>query len=383
MADLDDPADGSEDDGNSGSEDPGQTPENPASDQGQLAAYLSQAQNGGTTPPSASFTAYTNGQWSNPYFPTTVPYSNALLDVTLTPPLDANVMVPFAQFSQSNAFPDLFLNLDPSVTPYDLAPDSLSLSILDSTATADFTPTARPPNPFADLSLSLNVQSFNFDAAMRLGMAIAQGLPLSLAPVTPDSASLTSIGNWVSGVVQVAQMFAGWETGTAPPVSVFGPESQQTQDMTSSQGIEQALQFFFAKNAGLSLDQQQPVTGYGVHFGIIDASTGAILGFNPGGDLVSDPASYALQRAGFFGNDSVLSAGLNPTQQFVGSYVLDLYPQADGTVLLLATNVTSVQSLLFGWSAASGLNQPPGSMMGNYTQIYVWTVPNPVSPVKP
>jgi hypothetical protein len=366
-----------DDDGDSGPEDPGdgETLGDPASDQGQLAGILNQAQNGGGTPTGASFTAYTNGQWSNPYSPTADPYSSS------------------SKFSPSNPFPELSLNLDPSVTPYVLAPDSLSLSVLDTTATANFTPTARPPNPFPDLSLHMNdenlfsrppnVENFNYDAAMRLGMAIAQGLPLSLAPVTPDNASITSINNWFSGVSDVARMYAGWLSGTAPPVSAFGPESQQTQDMMSSQGIEQALQLFLAKNTGLSLDQQQAVTDYGVHFGIIDASTGPILGFNPGGDLLSDPASYVLQRFGFFGTDSVLSAFLNPTQQFVGSYVLDLYPQADGTVLLLATNVTSVQSLLLGLTSASSLNQLPGSVMGNYTQIYVWTVPNPALPAKP
>ena len=76
-----------------------------------------------------------------------------------------------------------------------------------------------------------------------------------------------------------------------------------------------------------------------------------------------------------FGISGLLAAGVNPTQQYVGDYRLDLYPQADGTILIVASNTTSLTSLLYG-IYPNAWNNPSGVPMGNYSQIYYWTVPN-------
>jgi len=106
-------------------------------------------------------------------------------------------------------------------------------------------------------------------------------------------------------------------------------------------GVQNALNYFYAKNAGNAPDQQQPVTDYGVGFGL----SGAV------------------------------AAGDSPIQQFVGNYRLDLYPNADGTISIQASNTTSMTSFLYGLYPNS-MNPPNGYPGGNSSQLYYWTVPN-------
>jgi hypothetical protein len=206
----------------------------------------------------------------------------------------------------TNLFPDLSLSLDSDMVPIPLAVDpSLSLGSLDPSPDpgSDFVPSTTVPSQFSDLSLSLT--------------------------------------SWFQSVANVTIMFGQWFYGTAPALSLYGPDTQQTQDMMSAPGVLDALEFFYNKNAGLSLDQQQPVTNY-----------------NPGFDL-----------------SGLVAAGLNPTQQFVGNYRLDLYPLMDGTILIIASNTTSMTSLLYGLYP-NAWDPPSGSIMGNSSQTYYWTTPN-------
>jgi hypothetical protein len=136
-------------------------------------------------------------------------------------------------------------------------------------------------------------------------------------------------------------MFGQWATGTAPANQGFGPDTPQTQGMMNAPGVQNALNYFYAKNAGNAPDQQQPVTDYGVGFGL----SGAV------------------------------AAGDSPIQQFVGNYRLDLYPNADGTISIQASNTTSMTSFLYGLYPNS-MNPPNGYPGGNSSQLYYWTVPN-------
>jgi RHS repeat-associated protein len=153
----------------------------------------------------------------------------------------------------------------------------------------------------------------------------------------PDSAGTTGPATWGT----VLGMFGQWLTGTAPANQMFGPNTPQTQGMMNAPGVQNALNYFYAKNVGNGPDQQQPVVDYGVGFGL----------------------------------SGLVAAGNSPIQQFVGNYRVDLYPNADGNISVQLTNTTSMTSFLYGlwpnsWNPSAGY---PG---GNYTQHYDWTVPN-------
>jgi hypothetical protein len=254
------------------------------------------------------------------------------------------------EYFPRSPFSDLTLNLAPDI----VSPELLDLPVPDMTTPDSSVPSDTPSfvsrNPFPDLSLNLSVDNFNWQSSFILGKAIAAGLPLSLDPVDLSSASNLSVGNWSAGVQQVAGMLDQWLAGTAPELTVYGPDATQTQDMMSAPGVQKALDFYYAKNAGLSLDQQQSVVNFNPYFGL------------PG---------YLAS-----------ATDLNPTQFFVGDYRLDLYPQADGTILIVASNTTSITSLVGQDTALGRLvipdrwNRPTGSPMGNASQIYYWTVPN-------
>jgi len=132
-----------------------------------------------------------------------------------------------------------------------------------------------------------------------------------------------------------------WATGQAPDNQVYGPDSNQTKDMMNAPGVQKAIDFFNKKNAGRSRCDQQPVTHYDVPFGI----------------------------------KGLWNAGTNPTRQFVGTYSVDIYPNANGTISVQVNNTTSMTSLLYG-AYPNSLNPPNGYPMGNSSQQYDWTQPN-------
>jgi RHS repeat-associated protein len=142
-----------------------------------------------------------------------------------------------------------------------------------------------------------------------------------------------------------AQMFGAWVTGTAPANQVFGPNTNQTQDMMNAPGVNAARDFFYQKNLNNPGDQLQSVTNFAVHFGL----------------------------------SGYVEAGTNSTQQFVGSYSVDITPNSNGTLTFQANNTTSMTSFFYGlWP--NSLNPTAGHPMGNYSQTYSWTEPyNPPS----
>jgi uncharacterized protein RhaS with RHS repeats len=131
-----------------------------------------------------------------------------------------------------------------------------------------------------------------------------------------------------------------WLTGTAPPNTVYGPNTNQSQDMMQSPGVANAIDFFNQKNAGKCPSQWQPVTSY----------------------------------RGKFGLKGLWQAGSNSTQQFVGSYSVNIYPNSNGTLDVQIDNTTSMTSFFYGLYPNS-LNPPNGYPMGNTSQEYLGTVP--------
>ena len=131
-----------------------------------------------------------------------------------------------------------------------------------------------------------------------------------------------------------------WLTGTAPPNTVYGPLTNQSQDMMQSPGVQNAINFFNQKNAGKCPSQWQPVTSY----------------------------------RGKFGLKGLWQAGTNSTQQFVGSYSVNIYPNPNGTLDVQIYNTTSMTSFFYG-IYPNALNPPNGWPMGNTSQEYLGTVP--------
>jgi RHS repeat-associated protein len=140
---------------------------------------------------------------------------------------------------------------------------------------------------------------------------------------------------------QDAQMTASWATGQAPANQGYGPSTNQTQDMMQSPGVQKAIAAFNSKYAGQAPNSQQSLTHYDVPFGL----------------------------------SGLWNAGTNSTQQFVGTYSVDIYGNSNGTISVQVNNTTSMTSLLYGMYP-NALNPPNGYPMGNSSQMYYWTQPN-------
>ena len=138
-------------------------------------------------------------------------------------------------------------------------------------------------------------------------------------------------------------MFWAWAFGQAPPNSVYGPGTNQSNDMMQSPGVANAINAFNQKNAGKCPSQWSPVTSYDYKFGL----------------------------------KGLWNAGLNSTQQFVGTYSVDVWPSSNGTARVYVYNTTSMTSFLYG-IYPNFLNPPNGWPMGNASQEYEGVMP--VSP---
>lgn len=140
-----------------------------------------------------------------------------------------------------------------------------------------------------------------------------------------------------------AGMAVDWAIGRGEGTRVFGPGSIQVVDMMDAPGINSARDFFYKKNAaalGTGLyDSLQPVTNYGASFGLSDLLTTS-----------------------------------SPTQQFVGSYRIDIWPVNNGgDLMFVLNNNSSFKS--FGYGIAPAWERSTFGPAGNMRQTYWWTEP--------
>jgi hypothetical protein len=140
----------------------------------------------------------------------------------------------------------------------------------------------------------------------------------------------------------VAGMFFGWLLGVGPDFTVYKSGSIQVYQMQSAVGIQGGRNAWYEKNyyhiAFEGCQNLEGLWGFDVRFGL----------------------------------QGLRDAGNNATQQFVGSYELDIIPNADGTATFVASNITSMTSLLYQLDGAQSYSRetfPPG---GNSTQVYTW-----------
>lgn len=138
-------------------------------------------------------------------------------------------------------------------------------------------------------------------------------------------------------------MTADWVTGRGADARVFGPGSIQVIDMMDAPGVNDARAFFYNKNspafASGSYGSLQPVTNYGAGFGLADLFTNS-----------------------------------SPTQQFVGSYRVDVWPVNSGSdVMFVLNNNSSFKS--FGYGVAPAWERSTFGPAGNMRQTYWWIEP--------
>ena len=122
---------------------------------------------------------------------------------------------------------------------------------------------------------------------------------------------------------------------------VYRPGSPQVEDMKHAHRVHEAREYFYSKNSERLKQRKplEPVTDY----------------------------------SGSFYPFGVLRAGRNPTQQFVGSYNIDIYPNQNNTITFVLTNVTSLKSGTYHIGPEYPRNTV--GLGGNQTQIYTWTEP--------
>ena len=163
----------------------------------------------------------------------------------------------------------------------------------------------------------------------RARAAFARGM--SVPNVTPHGATWSD----------AADMTMDWFFEEGPDRKVYRDGTPQIEDMKRAYRVNQARDFFYQKNAEARRKGQplRPVTNY----------------------------------SGSFYPVGIIRAGNNPTQQFVGSYNIDIYPTGKNTVTFVLTNVTSVKSGTYHIRP----EYPRGTkgVGGNQTQIYTWTEP--------
>ncbi|MBE7524719.1 MAG: hypothetical protein HS109_20450 [Burkholderiales bacterium] len=134
-----------------------------------------------------------------------------------------------------------------------------------------------------------------------------------------------------------------WATGQGSNTRVFGPGSIQVVDMMDAPGVIDARAFFYSKNAAAiargSYDSLQPVTNYAASFGVFDLFTTS-----------------------------------SPTQQFVGSYRVDIFPVKGGSDLMFVLNNNS-SFRSFAYGIAPAWERTTLAPAGNMRQTYWWTEP--------
>jgi len=136
-----------------------------------------------------------------------------------------------------------------------------------------------------------------------------------------------------------AGMTSDWLTGGGPDTRTFGPGSSPVNEMKHAPGVDAARDYYNQKNK----DNM---------------------------DCDCKNAKAVTNFAAKFGLSGYVKAGLNPTQQFVGSYRIDIYPLSKCKKVFLLTNTSSFKSLTYGVGPA--WNRSSFGPGGNMTQYYWW-----------
>lgn len=139
-------------------------------------------------------------------------------------------------------------------------------------------------------------------------------------------------------------MFFDWLGGSGPDLRIFGPGTGQVADLVNAPGVSDAREFYAEKNACRIMPEA--LTNFRSPFGLW----------------------------------GLLGAGTNSTQQFVGSYRVEIIPipASDPSKaphrLFIVSNTTSMTSFLAGYGPS--WNRDVFGPGGNMSQLYWWIESN-------
>ena len=143
-------------------------------------------------------------------------------------------------------------------------------------------------------------------------------------------------GGWSVAI----SMTSDWVTNSGPAVRNFDANSTSTQNMMHARRVNEARKAWYKKNQKLFAAKKPlaALTNYRGDFGIFDF---------------------------------IWYAGFNPTQQFVGSYRIDISPMDGDHIKFELSNNSSLKSFLYGHGPEGERDE--WSHFGNMRQTYTWT----------
>ena len=156
--------------------------------------------------------------------------------------------------------------------------------------------------------------------------------------VKTSSSETKDSDNWWANTKTVVCMFGEWDLGVGPANRVF-KNDRVANAFRNAWKVNEAREFFYKKYAGITDLTGASVTNY----------------------------------SGKFGLKGLIMAGIDPVEQFVGSYRLDIHVIEGNMLQFTITNTTSMKSFLYGigpeWERSSF------KLNGNTQQTYIFTEP--------
>lgn len=143
----------------------------------------------------------------------------------------------------------------------------------------------------------------------------------------------------LNGWLDALGMFKDWALGSGEVKRIFTQCTQQVQDIADAPGVNSARDRFYEKNANKPYEQWEELTNYGASFGL----------------------------------SGLIRAGIDPTEQFVGSYKVEIFPNKNKTLRFEVTNNTSMTSFLYGLGPE--YERSDLRYGGNMGQTYTWEEP--------
>ena len=148
---------------------------------------------------------------------------------------------------------------------------------------------------------------------------------------------------WIDSATDAINMFSDWALGTGPENRLFGPNTIQSRDLANAYQVNAARDAYYRKNYGRTCSNPLPYT----------------------------------EHKGSFGPLGPFRAGLDPTEQFVGSFRVDIIPIHGGdTLMYIITNPTSFTSFFYGFGPAWRRFENVPTPGGNMYQTYIFYEPN-------
>jgi RHS repeat-associated protein len=146
---------------------------------------------------------------------------------------------------------------------------------------------------------------------------------------------------WINAMILTYE----WATGTGPQHRDFGPDSTEAANMANAPGVLAAEALYrrkLAQTKASNCVENSPVT----------------------------VTNYAVR----FGLKGLLTSGLNSTEQFIGSYRIDIYPLGETQMDVIINNTTSFKS--FQYDTGPDWNRSTFGPMGNMSQTIHVTANN-------